>query len=126
MRSAPADQPPSASLAQRMMVGKLASDDRRLQRLRQFDQQRLAGVGADATICEDHRVFGVDQQLGHGSDRSRISRRRAGRRVLRNMQFQICFDWSLLQIAIRDQDHGAHGRSDRQLVSAHGGFGEMR
>ena len=102
-----------------------ATVDRRLQQLRQLDEQRDPVRRPRHAARNDARVLGRDQQarrFAHGTLFSRRRRRHGQPRNLRHGLRQR----AQLQLVIQHDQHRLHRRRHRNLVGADRRFGERR
>ena len=98
--------------------------DGRLKRFRQLDQQFDSLWRASHASGDDHGVLSGDEHPGRFLNGSGIALRRRAHHELGDPKVLVC-DRLFLQGAIGDDDDRFVGRRHRDLVSAHGGFGEV-
>jgi hypothetical protein len=96
----------------------------RLQCLRELHEKLHAVLVAHAPVGDDHRVFGSHQPLRRLGERGAVALGRARARELRNLEV-LLVDRAFLQVDVRGDEHRLIRRRGRDLVGAHGRFGEV-
>ena len=112
-------------MARREIHAVAATVDRRLQQLRQLDEQRDAVRRSRHAARIDARVLGRDQQPGGFAHRTLFSRRRRRHGQPRNLRHGLR-QRAQLELVIQHDQHRLHRRGHRDLVGADRRFGERR
>ena len=105
----------------------LLVDHRHLQQFGELDEQSDALLRSRAAVRDNHRVLGIDQELGRLAERRRIRVRRGRCDVARRIEALelVAVDRLLLQSGVERDHHRAVGRCHRELVGAHEGLREV-
>ncbi len=122
------ERAPRLGVAERMRAREIHAvaeiDHRRLQRLRELDQELHAILVAHAAVGDDDRMLGSREPLRGLRERRALALRRARARELRDPD--LVLRRLLLQLDVAIDDDRLHRRRGRDLVRAHGRLREMR